>query len=110
MSTACRFCFPDNLTKDGIENANSPVYTTYSTMVLYGNGSTLIDEMINIESIGSIVPGVSVWCEDCKRVSIISYTLHCVLSDNQRDSLIDCTDYYRSMCNMGRLLLEYFDE
>lgn len=70
MSAGCRHCFPD---KEGVL---SPGRETYLTVLKHGSNAGLLRRLANIETAGRVIPGVTSWCEVCRRVSVISYSLY----------------------------------
>lgn len=82
---------------------------TYLGMFLYGRQDNLAKNMDMIERQRPI-PGVTVWCDRCERVSIISHTFFTHLRnevDNRRgnSSSKDRNEYYTRMCMQAEQLL-----
>lgn len=100
MSTACRHCFPDASSTWGGDAA-------YASVILFGkrSGDGLLSEMERLET--KVIPGVTVWCEACQRISVLSYTLYLHTSSAPKSTAM-CMDYYNSMCLMGNRLSESF--
>jgi hypothetical protein len=82
---------------------------TYLSMFLYGRQDDLDKNMSMVERQRPI-PGVTVWCDRCECVSIISHTFFTHLRqevDNRREkfSSRDRNDYYTRMCMQAEQLL-----
>lgn len=109
MSAGCRHCFPDP----------GPGQETYLTVMKHGNIEGLRRRLLEIEADGEVVAGVTVWCEVCHRVSVVSYSLYEYLHNQdlmspQTGGAMQCTsgadvldpgmqcmsisDYYSSLC------------
>lgn len=119
MSPGCRYCHPDNL---GIEcvaatlekappvklRPTQLVYVEFARALKHGTLSELLDKLLEIEFYSCTIPGVSAWCFECRRKSIISYTLYLHL--NQQDNMgsalpehktMSVTEYYMSLCDLA---------
>ena len=75
---------------------------------MYGGVDALLQKMENVERGHGVIPGVTAWCEVCKKKSILSYALYCVghladggLAEDGAPLLV----YYTRMCLLADEIL-----
>ena len=124
--------------KSASQNGNA--FPSYVERLVYGksssNSSPECDQVIssvldwveskatgnsNEEDSATPMPGITVWCHHCKRVSVISYSYYLLLSRNEdklpEDKILSLSCYYTRMCigaemwmNMAQVALQPDDD
>jgi hypothetical protein len=99
MSGACRHCSNEifNLLDD-----------TYISILCHSNNRKLEADLQDLEKVMGVIPGITVWCEKCMQVGIISYDAYTKGLNNisyaHNIPLMLPTEYYSKMYKFATFL------
>jgi hypothetical protein len=99
MSRACRHCASETIAGLG---------STYLSILCHGTTAQLEQDLIGIENTVGVVPGVTVWCDSCTRISVISFDSYQVslvrMDPTQEFPKLLPSEYYSKMYRFARFL------
>jgi hypothetical protein len=100
MSEACRHCSHKSIVL---------LPSTYISTLCHQDNAQLEADLKEVESSAGIVPGITVWCEKCMGISIISYDAYLKTIDGsgdaQSEQVMLPTEYYSKMYRFSSFLV-----
>jgi hypothetical protein len=99
MSKACRHCSEESIVL---------LSSTYISILCHKDNARLEADLKEIENNAGIVPGITVWCEKCTGISIVSYNAYLATIDGndktRSEKVMLPTEYYSKMYRFASFL------